>query len=210
MQLANEQWRCDRARPSTRTVLDRALVIDAAPARSETLEWVVSNTGSIDEVVLAMWIIDRCFHPHHWALREAAVVIAYKMHGTCPHKISLQKTVRHQRFRSTRVQLRLNEMYVCTQLNWNFLNVVAQDHIRGVLKAFGGNLTARRYTKQCILDVIRRSPRAPLPEFAIAVCIDAMHMARQRDHVLRMVRILRFHPIRLDIVRCIVMSKHEL
>ena len=203
------QWKVDRQRCHVPRTLLPVAIEQPAASRDVVLEWVIEHTESVDEIYLSMWIIDRCVHPTHLALCECAVIMAHKMLGVEVARMSLLTLARKHGFKSTVRQLYLNELYIAEQLSWKFTNVIITDHIISLLRMLRGGGHAKRYMKQCILSLLCKFPRTPLPEFAVAVCLEALWLSGQRSDAKRAaVWLSRVSGVTLDIARCYVMAQH--
>ena len=153
--------------------------------RLPTLRRVVQRASTVDEVYLAMWIIDRLPHPEFMPYQEAASLIAYKVHGTTSCADDRKMTVyarRHKRV-SDVGQLQACELHALRCIDWKMPSVCIIGHMRSIIRVAGGDKKAEKHIGNGLMRVLLHCKAPMLPETAIAVATFCMAQ-RSADQII--------------------------
>ena len=159
-------WLRDRQLQAT----ERTCRAVAPTERLPLVQSVVQRADTVDEVYLALWIIDRLPYPDFVPYQEAASIIAYKMHMTThssdDRKMSLY--IKRHKLVCTRKQLKACEVHVLQTMQWALPSVCIVSHVKIILRAINGSRHAEKEIGNAVMRVLLHYEAVGLPEMAVA------------------------------------------
>ena len=161
-----QHWLRDRQIHSS----ERLCKFVARAQRLPIVHSVVKKADTVDEVYLALWIIDRLPYPNFVPYQEAASVVAHKVHMTTKSsndaKMSLY--VKQHKLLCTPVQLKACEVHVLQVTRWTLPTVCIVSHVKTIIRTIHGTRDAEKHIGNALMRILLQCQVPPLPEMAIA------------------------------------------